>query len=42
MQTVDIEQAIGKPHTLWVAFAKFYEDNNQLSEVSSISRDIPT
>lgn len=36
VQTVDIEQAIGKPHTLWVAFAKFYEENNQLSEARVI------
>lgn len=33
VQTIDIEQAIGKPHTLWTAFAKFYEDNKQLAEV---------
>ena len=33
VQTVNIEQAIGKPHTLWTAFAKFYEDNGQLPEV---------
>ena len=33
VQTVDIDQAIGKPHSLWVAFAKFYEDNGQLPEV---------
>ena len=28
VQTVDIQQAIGKPHTLWTAFAQFYENNN--------------
>ena len=33
VQTVDIEKAIGKPHTLWVTFAKFYEDNDQVPEV---------
>ena len=33
VQTVDIQQAIGKPHTLWTAFAQFYENNNQLPEV---------
>lgn len=27
VQTVDPFKATGKPHTLWVAFAKFYEDN---------------
>ncbi len=25
VRTVDIEKAIGKPHSLWCAFAKFYE-----------------
>lgn len=25
-------KATGKPHTLWVAFAKFYEDNGQLDD----------
>lgn len=34
MQTVDPFKATGKPHTLWVAFAKFYEDNGQLDDVS--------
>lgn len=24
-QTVDVEKALGKPHSLWCAFAKFYE-----------------
>ena len=33
VQTVDIDQAVGKPHTLWVNFAKFYEENDQLPEV---------
>ena len=33
VQTVDIEKAVGKPHSLWVAFAKFYEDNDQVPEV---------
>ena len=35
VQTVDVGQAVGKPHTLWVQFAKFYEDNEQLPEVSN-------
>lgn len=34
VQTVDPFKATGKPHTLWVAFAKFYEDNGQLDDVS--------
>ena len=25
VKTVDIDKAIGKPHSLWCAFAKFYE-----------------
>ena len=33
VQTVDIDQAVGKPNTLWVNFAKFYEENDQLPEV---------
>ncbi|MBV97807.1 Pre-mRNA-splicing factor SYF1, partial [Eschrichtius robustus] len=32
VQTVDPFKATGKPHTLWVAFAKFYEDNGQLDD----------
>lgn len=35
VQTVDPFKATGKPHTLWVAFAKFYEDNGQLDDVSA-------
>ncbi len=37
VQTVEINQAVGKPHSLWVNFAKFYEENNQLPEVSEIA-----
>lgn len=36
VQTVDPFKATGKPHTLWVAFAKFYEDNGQLDDVSEL------
>ncbi|KAK2093546.1 Pre-mRNA-splicing factor SYF1 [Saguinus oedipus] len=36
VQTVDPFQATGKPHTLWVAFAKFYEDNGQLDDARVI------
>ncbi|KAI9561619.1 hypothetical protein GHT06_012579 [Daphnia sinensis] len=32
VQTVDPKQAIGKVHTLWVDFAKFYEKNNQIED----------
>lgn len=34
MQTVDPKQASGKPHTLWVEFAKFYENADQIEDVS--------
>ncbi|KAM9096036.1 pre-mRNA-splicing factor SYF1 [Sarcophilus harrisii] len=36
VQTVDPFKATGKPHTLWVAFAKFYEDNGQLDDARTI------
>ncbi|VTJ81555.1 Hypothetical predicted protein [Marmota monax] len=36
VQTVDPFKATGKPHTLWVAFAKFYEDNGQLDDARII------
>ncbi|XP_028635648.1 pre-mRNA-splicing factor SYF1 [Grammomys surdaster] len=36
VQTVDPFKATGKPHTLWVAFAKFYEDNGQLEDARSV------
>ncbi|XP_064395800.1 pre-mRNA-splicing factor SYF1-like [Halichondria panicea] len=36
VQTVDVSKAVGKPHTLWVNFAKFYEDNGQLPEARVI------
>ena len=39
VQTVNIEQAVGKPHSLWTAFAMFYETNNQLPEVSELGSD---
>ena len=34
VQTVDPQLATGKLHTLWVAFAKFYEDARQIEDVS--------
>lgn len=34
VQTVDPMKATGKPHFLWVSFAKFYEENEQLDDVS--------
>ena len=33
---MDPFKATGKPHTLWVAFAKFYEDNGQLDDARII------
>ncbi|WCJ26949.1 Pre-mRNA-splicing factor SYF1 [Euphorbia peplus] len=30
VRTVDPMKAVGKPHTLWIAFAKLYEDHNDL------------
>lgn len=32
VQTVDPKQAVGKLHSLWVNFAKFYEENKQLDD----------
>lgn len=32
VQTVDPKMAIGKVHTLWVDFAKFYEKNKQIED----------
>ncbi|KAM9313486.1 pre-mRNA-splicing factor SYF1 [Gastrophryne carolinensis] len=36
VQTVDPAKATGKPHSLWVSFAKFYEDNGQLDDARAI------
>ncbi|XP_059588408.1 pre-mRNA-splicing factor SYF1 isoform X2 [Alligator mississippiensis] len=36
VRTVDPAKATGKPHTLWVSFAKFYEDNGQLEDARTI------
>ncbi|XP_063304466.1 pre-mRNA-splicing factor SYF1 [Pelobates fuscus] len=36
VQTVDPAKATGKPHTLWVSFAKFYEDNGQIDDARAI------
>uniref|UniRef100_A0A8B9V8V9 XPA binding protein 2 n=1 Tax=Anas zonorhyncha TaxID=75864 RepID=A0A8B9V8V9_9AVES len=33
VRTVDPMKATGPPHSLWVAFARFYEDNGQLDDV---------
>jgi len=34
VQTVDPKLASGKLHSLWVAFAKFYEEAGQNEDVS--------
>ena len=36
VQTVDPKQATGKPHTLWVEFAKYYEKHKQITEARVI------
>ena len=36
VQTANPKLASGKPHTLWVEFAKFYEKYGQLTEVQVI------
>jgi hypothetical protein len=37
VQTVDPKQAVGKLYTLWVNFAKFYENNKQGSLASFLA-----
>uniref|UniRef100_I3IZT4 Pre-mRNA-splicing factor SYF1 n=1 Tax=Oreochromis niloticus TaxID=8128 RepID=I3IZT4_ORENI len=36
VQTIDPMKATGKPHSLWVFFAKFYEENEQLDDARTI------
>lgn len=36
IQTIDPKLAIGKFHTLWIDFAKYYEQNNQLKDAESV------
>ncbi|CAK8697921.1 unnamed protein product [Clavelina lepadiformis] len=36
IQTVDILKAVGKPHNIWVSFAKFYEENDQIDDARTI------
>merc|ERR550519_917118 len=36
VQTVDPKQAVGKLHHLWVNFAKFYDENDQLDDARVI------
>jgi len=36
VHTVDPKLAVGELHTLWVAFAKFYEENKQYGDADKI------
>ncbi|KAJ6852087.1 pre-mRNA-splicing factor SYF1 [Iris pallida] len=36
VRTVDPMKAVGKPHTLWVAFAKLYEEHNDVANARVI------
>ncbi|KAF3334916.1 pre-mRNA-splicing factor SYF1-like protein [Carex littledalei] len=36
VKTVDPAKAVGKPHTLWIAFAKMYEEHNRLDSAEEI------
>ncbi|KAJ4810460.1 Pre-mRNA-splicing factor SYF1 [Rhynchospora pubera] len=36
VKTVDPAKAVGKPHTLWVSFAKMYEEHNRLDSAEEI------
>lgn len=36
VQTVQAKQAVGKIHSLWVEFAKFYEVNDQLDDARTV------
>jgi pre-mRNA-splicing factor SYF1 len=37
LATVDPMRAKGKPHTLWTAFARFYEDKGRVEEARKVS-----
>ncbi|XP_020108338.1 pre-mRNA-splicing factor SYF1 [Ananas comosus] len=36
VRTVDPMKAVGKPHTLWVAFARMYENHNRLDSAEEV------
>ncbi|KAM8793922.1 pre-mRNA-splicing factor SYF1 [Eudromia elegans] len=38
VRTVQPAQAMGQPHTLWVAFARYYEDSGQIDDARSVLR----
>ena len=37
---MDPLKATGKPHSLWVSFAKFYEENEQLDDVNAHHQNV--
>jgi pre-mRNA-splicing factor SYF1 len=37
LATVDPHRAKGKPHTLWTAFARFYETKGRLDDARKVS-----
>lgn len=36
IQTIEIPKSVGKIHTLWVSFAKFYEEHDQIDDARTI------
>lgn len=38
VKTVDAGKAVGKPHTLWCAFAHFYEKHGDLDNARAVFR----
>lgn len=38
VKTVHAEKAVGKPHTLWCAFAHFYEKHGDLDNARAVFR----
>jgi len=36
VRTVDVDRAVGKPHTLWCAFAKLYERHGDLANARAV------
>ena len=36
VKTIDPLKAVGKPHTIWVDFAKYYESHNSLDNADAI------
>ena len=36
MKTIDPAKALGKPHTIWVDFAKYYEEHGDVKNARAI------